>query len=104
MTDRTQLIAMLEKRYPGLGAQWWTRCADWMLQETDPRLRETVREFAEGRPLSDIRFDGPDGKRYGVVQVMQERGNDDVVGALRLMERFFREPEIAIRAIRRPIR
>ena len=104
MTDRNQQLAALARQYPGMDSKWCAYTADWMLNEADPRLQPTIREFAEGKPLSDVRFDGPDGKRYGLVQVMQARRNSDVVGALRLMARFFVEPELAIRAIRLPIR
>ena len=103
MTDRRQLAAVLERDYPLMDPQWCERTADWMLNDADPLLRTTIGEYAAGKPLSDIGFDGPDGKRYSAVEIMRQRGNRDVVGALRWMERFFEEPELAVRAIRRPL-
>ena len=102
--NRKKLLDALAKRYPQNGPVWRERCADWLLRIEDPRLTPTIREFAEGEPISELPFPGPDGKHYSAVLIMQRRGNSDVVGALQWMVRFFQDPSAAIYTISQPVR
>ena len=101
---RDNLLRALTRRYPAAGQAWCERCADWLMHVDDPRLTPTIQEFTEDQPISEIPFPGPDGKYYSVVLIMQRRGNNDVVGALQWMVRFFKNPTAAVYTIDQPIR
>lgn len=97
--NRDALAARLRERYAAMGEQWSQKYADHILLNTRPELERSVIEWAEGRPLSDIRFPAEDGGEYGVVQVMRRRNNDDFVGALQVMNLFFEDEAKAIAKI-----
>ena len=102
--SREKLLNVLIKRYSHNGQVWCERCADWLMQVEDTRLTPTICEFAEGKPISERPYLGPDGEYYSAVLIMQRRGNNDVVGALQWMLRFFQEPTSAIYTIDQPVR
>lgn len=96
---RDDLLRVLAKRYPDAGQIWYERCTDWLMHVEDSRLTPTIQEIAKDEPISEIPFSGPDGKYYSAVLIMQRRNNNDIIGALQWMVRFFQNPQEAIYTI-----
>lgn len=101
--DRSRLIAAIRRHYPDHGENWSIRYADRMIARTDARLETNVREWVDGMPLSDVRFPARDGRAYSILSVMQARANTDFLGALEVMDEFFRDEDAAIAQIRRVV-
>ncbi|MBQ2955081.1 MAG: hypothetical protein IJE08_01325 [Clostridia bacterium] len=80
--SRDALAAALADRYPAFNAAWAERTADRLLSTIDDRLEINVREWLEGRPLTDIWVRTSHGRLFSVASLMEIQQNSDFVSAL----------------------
>lgn len=99
--NESRLALRLSQCYPSMGEMWSQEHAKYIIETTDPRLEADVDDWASGRTLNDTCFHASDGREYGIARIMQTRQNDDFVGALQIMNLFFKDEKRAIGRIER---
>ena len=99
--DENALTCRLRQSYPSMGETWSHEHARYIMETTDPRLETDVADWAAGRPINDTHFRAVDGNDYGIARIMATWHNEDFVGALQIMNLFFRNEKRAINSIQR---
>ena len=89
-----EIEASVHAAVPELSAETVRRFAERIVRETDERLEGNVREWLEGRPLTNTVLGD-----YSVPLIMQIRGNNDFFGALTAMNDYLADPETGARRI-----
>lgn len=101
--DESRLAARLHQCYPNMGKVWSQEHAKYIIETTDPRLEVDVDDWASGRVLNDTCFHAMNGQQYSIARILRTRQNDDFVGALQVMNLFFKDEKRAIGRIERLI-
>ena len=97
--DAGALAQAVRRAVPALGEAQCRAWAQRLVEETDPRLEENVRQWMEGEPLSDVWIGS-----YCVGMVMKIQGRNDFLSALEAMNRYTADPAAGARVIWRSVR
>lgn len=78
----------LQREIPGMPRQTALTRAAALIEQTDPRLEENVRQWVEGTRISDLWVG-----KYSINAIMELRRSPDFLDALDAMNLYLRDPK-----------
>ncbi len=88
--DKSKIINALRKESPLISEAECEKRAERILKETDERFAVNVKEWADSKPLSDVRAG-----KYSISLVMGIREDDSFYSAWEAVHNALRDPENA---------
>jgi len=88
------LVSVIRKRNPELDEKYVDHYAKELLKNLDDRLVPNLREWMDGKPVTDIWIG-----KYSVNAVMSIRGDTDFLSALEAMNTYLQDEEAGIALI-----
>lgn len=85
------LVSVIRRRNPELDEKYVDQYAGDLLKNLDDRLLPNLREWMEGKPVTDIWIG-----KYCVNAIMSIRGDSDFLGALEAMNTYLQDEEAGI--------
>lgn len=89
-----ELVSVIRKRYPALDEKYAVHYAEALLKDLDARLIPNLREWMDGRTVTDIWIG-----KYCVNAIMSIRGDNDFLSALEAMNTYLQDEEAGIALI-----
>ncbi len=88
--DKNKIMLALRRESPLISSEECERRAERILLETDERVRVNVEEWADSKPLSDVRAG-----KYGISLIMGIREDNAFYPAWEALHDALRDPENA---------
>lgn len=89
-----ELISVIRKRIPAMDEKYVVHYAEALLKNLDARLIPNLREWVDGKPITDIWIG-----KYCVNAILSIRGDTDFLSALEAMDTYLRDEEAGIALI-----
>lgn len=89
-----ELVSVIRRKAPGLDEKYAAHYAEGLLKNLDARLIPNLREWMDGRTVTDIWIG-----KYCVNAIMSIRGDSDFLSALEAMNAYLRDEEAGIALI-----